>query len=199
MDTSNRMDEVSAKSPSFSHPILTSPSFMGSNSFCLKACDPSGANAAEYCQHIYDRIGCAYNAPNNAQDLVFESCDADNADFPGVYTDTSGAVVTYTQPAESLGAITTMPYTATVPASSNCVTYTSSALFTDLAAVTASASGSAATSGSTAKASSTSTVKSSQTGTSASASSTASSGADAVVVSGAASLMGVIFAGLFLA
>ena len=92
MDTSNRMDEVSTKSPS-PHPILTSPSFMGSNSFCLKACDPSGANAAEYCQHIYDRIGCAYNAPNNAQDLVFESCDADNADFPGVYTEVNSPLV----------------------------------------------------------------------------------------------------------
>ena len=110
----------------------------------------------------------------------------------------AGAVVTYTQPAESLGAITSMPYTATVPASSNCVTYTSSVLFSALASVTASASGSAATSTGTAKASS-STVKASTTGTSASASSTASSGADALVVSGAASLMGVVFAGLFLA
>lgn len=174
---------------------------MGGNAFCLKACDPAGANAAEYCQHIYDRIGCSYNAPNAAQDLVFESCDADNADYPGVYTDTSGAVVTYTQPAESLGAITSMPYTAKVPSSSNCVTYTSSVLLSALATVTGSASGSAATSTSTgtAKVSSTGTVKSSSTGTSASASSTSSSGADAIVVSGVASLMGVIFAGLFLA
>ncbi|KJA19713.1 hypothetical protein HYPSUDRAFT_189656 [Hypholoma sublateritium FD-334 SS-4] len=178
--------------------VIEWTNFMGSNSFCLKACDPAGANAASYCQHIYDRIGCAYNAPNAAQDLVFEACDADNADFPGVYTDTAGAVVTYTQPAESLGAITTMPYTATVPASSNCVTYTSSVLFSALASVTASASGSAAASTGTAKASS-STAKASTTGTSASASSTASSGADALVVSGAASLMGVVFAGLFLA
>jgi len=106
--------------------------FMGGNLFCLKACDPAGANAAHFCEHIYDRIGCAYNSPNTAQSGTFESCQGDNQDFPGVYTDASGQVQTYTQPPESLGAISTMPYQPKVPASSNCVTYTSSAIYTAL-------------------------------------------------------------------
>ncbi|KAG5978743.1 hypothetical protein E4U54_007027 [Claviceps lovelessii] len=91
--------------------------FMGGNAFCLKACDPAGPNAAHFCEHIFDRIGCAYNVPNAAQDGVFESCLGENQDFPGVYTDESGAGQTYTQPPEELGAITSIPYTARVPAS----------------------------------------------------------------------------------
>jgi hypothetical protein len=106
--------------------------FMGGSVFCFKVCDPAGANAANYCQHIFDRIGCAYNAPNNAQNGTFESCQGADQDFPGVYTDASGQVQTYTQPAESLGAITSIPYTPKVPASSNCVTYTSSLIYTGL-------------------------------------------------------------------
>ena len=38
-------------------------SFMGANVFCLKACDPTGADDDRYCEHIFDRIGCSYNAP----------------------------------------------------------------------------------------------------------------------------------------
>ena len=106
--------------------------FMGGNVFCFKICDPAGSNAANYCQHIFDRIGCAYNAPNNAKNGTFESCQGANQDFPGVYTDASGQVQTYTQPDESLGAISTMPYQPKVPASSNCVTYTSSLIYTGL-------------------------------------------------------------------
>lgn len=55
-------------------------SFMGSNVFCFKACDPSGPNAPELCQHVFDRIGCAYNAPAAYVDGVFESCLGDNQD-----------------------------------------------------------------------------------------------------------------------
>ena len=124
---------------------------MGGNAFCFKVCDPSNAHAADYCQHIYDRIGCAYNAPNNAQDKVFESCEGDLQDFPGVYTGEDGQVTTYTQPPESLGAITTMPYQPKVPASSNCQTFSSAELYSALASVSAdsanSHSGSATSSG----------------------------------------------------
>lgn len=65
-------------------------SFMGSNIFCIKACDPAGADAAHYCEHVFDRIGCNYNAPAAYQDAVFESCDGDLQDFPGVYTNSAG-------------------------------------------------------------------------------------------------------------
>lgn len=103
--------------------------FMGGGTFCLKACDPSKPNAANYCQHVFDRIGCQYNAPAAYVDGVFLSCDGDDQDFPGIYTDASGAVQTYTQPAESLGPISTIPYTARIPASSNCQTFNSATLF----------------------------------------------------------------------
>ncbi|KAF9647020.1 hypothetical protein BDM02DRAFT_3098834 [Thelephora ganbajun] len=109
--------------------------FMGGSAFCLKACDPAGAHAPDFCQHIYDRIGCAYNAPNNAKNGTFESCQGENQDYPGIYTDSSGKVQTYTQPPESLGVISTMPYQPKVPASSNCVTYTSSAIYAALPTV----------------------------------------------------------------
>ena len=49
-------------------------SFMGSGVFCIKACDPSVANSAQYCDNIYDRIGCQYNVPAAYVDNVFESC-----------------------------------------------------------------------------------------------------------------------------
>ncbi|KAL5521777.1 hypothetical protein ACEPAF_2525 [Sanghuangporus sanghuang] len=122
--------------------------FIGADAFCFKACDPADSNAANYCEHIYDRIGCAYNVPNNAQNGTFEACLGDNQDFPGVYT-SDGVVQTYTQPAESLGAITTIPYTPVVPASSSCTQFASSELYAGAASwwnenvsSTASASGS---------------------------------------------------------
>lgn len=108
---------------------------MGGNAFCFKACDPAGPHPADYCQHIYDRIGCAYNAPNAAQDGVFEACEGDSQDFPGVYTGADGKVTTYQQPPESLGAISTMPYQPKVPASSNCVPFQSAQLYASVASV----------------------------------------------------------------
>ncbi|KAF8873485.1 hypothetical protein BD779DRAFT_1569969 [Infundibulicybe gibba] len=98
--------------------------FMGNNIFCIKVCDPSGPDAARYCDHKFDRIGCAYNAPNAARNGTFESCDGDNQD---------------SQPAESLGPITSMPYTAKVPASSNCKQFSSTSAFAALATVSNSA------------------------------------------------------------
>jgi hypothetical protein len=103
--------------------------FMGGGTFCLKACDPSKPNAAHYCEHVFDRIGCQYNAPAAYVDGVFLSCDGDDQDFPGIYTDSAGVVQTYTQPDEALGPISTIPYTAKIPASSNCQTFNSATLF----------------------------------------------------------------------
>ncbi|PPQ66939.1 hypothetical protein CVT24_008536 [Panaeolus cyanescens] len=103
--------------------------FMGANKFCLKACDQRRPNAAKYCEHIFDRIGCDYNAPSNARPGVFESCAGDSQDFPGIYTDSAGKTQTYTQPPESLGVITTIPYTARVPASSQCSQFNSAEIY----------------------------------------------------------------------
>ncbi|KAH7339288.1 hypothetical protein B0J17DRAFT_767051 [Rhizoctonia solani] len=104
--------------------------FMGGGLFCLKACDPTDPDDDKYCEHIFDRIGCWHNAPAAYVDGAFESCQGENQDFPGIYTNSAGQVVTYTQPAESLGPITTMPYVPRIPASSNCVSFQSAALYT---------------------------------------------------------------------
>lgn len=148
--------------------------FMGSNTFCLKACDPSRPNGPKFCQHIYDRIGCAYNAPSNAQPGVFEACKGDNQDYPGVYTDASGKVQTYTQPPESLGPITSIPYTARVPRSSSCVQYNSASLF---AGSVSPGGGGGGTSGGV-------TVTSTSTGSSATSGSVSSSGSGSASTSG---------------
>lgn len=165
---------------------------MGGNSFCFKACDPNKPDDEKYCEHRLDRIGCAYNAPNNAKNGTFESCEGENQDFPGVYTE-NGQVMTYSQPPESLGPITTMPYTPRVPASSNCVTYTSSAIYTalptpsikiDVAPTGASGSGS---------------PSGTRIGTAANAANTTpSNDASSLAISGI-SFLGVVFSVLFLA
>jgi hypothetical protein len=123
-------------------------SFIGSNQFCFKACDPAGPNDRRFCEHIFDRIGCAYNAPHNAQNGTFERCEGENQDFPGIYT-VDGEVRTYTQPPEELGAISTMPYEPRVPASSNCVQFPSTALFAGLPTAPGSAPTTTSTSTST--------------------------------------------------
>ncbi|KAF5359822.1 hypothetical protein D9756_003652 [Leucocoprinus leucothites] len=163
--------------------------FMGGNSFCFKACDPRGPNAAQYCEHRLDRIGCAFNAPNNAQNGTFESCKGDNQDFPGVYTE-NGQVMTYSQPPESLGAITTMPYTPRVPASSECTTYTSSSIYTGLPTPTIDVAG-LATGTAAAGASG------SRTGSAAGAKNTTNSASTLALSS--FGLLGVVFSALFLA
>jgi hypothetical protein len=176
---------------------------MGGNAFCLKACDPAGPNAAHFCEHRLDRIGCQYNAPNNAQNGTFEACLGDNQDYPGVYT-VDGQVMTYTQPPEDQGAIATMPYTARVPASSSCVAYTSAVLYTALAQVTAPGDSSAAAPTTTPSGkpggSSVGTSKGASTGTGSSAGAKPTdNSAESIVVGGFAGLVGVVFSMLFFA
>ncbi|KAG0151090.1 hypothetical protein CROQUDRAFT_651614 [Cronartium quercuum f. sp. fusiforme G11] len=109
--------------------------FIGSGVFCYKACDPAGPNAAALCQHVYDRIGCSYNAPANYPSIngTFQSCKGDDQLPAGVYVD-AGVTKTFQQPPESLGPISTIPYTAVIPATSDCTTYTSAAIYTELPA-----------------------------------------------------------------
>lgn len=160
---------------------------MGGDAFCLKICDPNGHNQGQLCQNIYDRLGCAYNAPNNAKNGTFEVCDGDDMSPPGIYT-TNGQTQTYFQPPESEGPITYVPYTPVVPASSNCVTYQSTALYINLPSPT----GGAASTG-TPKGSSGAT-RSSTAGVAAST----SNGASAVGISSIATIAGVVFAMVFL-
>jgi len=115
--------------------------FVGGGIFCLKVCDPESAQGPQLCQHIYDRIGCAYNAPANyaAINGTFQSCAGDNQLPPGVYVGDNGRTSTYTQPPESDGVISSIPYTAAIPATSQCTTFSSAAVFTELASASSSA------------------------------------------------------------
>lgn len=105
--------------------------FIGSGMFCLKMCNPDDPNAAELCQHIYDEIGCAYNAlaDYGAINGTFEVCDSDDMTPPGIFTQ-NGQLTTWFQPAVQPF---TPPYTPTLPSSSNCVTYASTQLFAAVA------------------------------------------------------------------
>jgi hypothetical protein len=107
--------------------------FIGSNGFCIKICNPAGTNNAGYCQHTLDRIGLAYNCPSKytldggAPEGEFEVCDSDLMTVPGIYVK-NGQTLSYSQPPESLGPITSIPYSPSLVASSNCVTAASSDL-----------------------------------------------------------------------
>jgi len=174
--------------------------FMGGGVFCLKACDPAGPNAAKYCEHVFDRIGCKYNAPAAYQDGVFLSCLGANQDFPGVYTGANGQVTTYQQPAESLGAISTIPYEPKIPASSQCTTYTSAQLYANAPAATISGATSKSGSTSTGTGSNTRSAARTTTGTGASASTTSGAAPRAAASVGAlGSLAAVLGASLFAA
>jgi hypothetical protein len=169
-------------------------SFMGGGIFCFKACDPAGANADKFCLNTYDRIGCLYNAPNNAQNGSFTSCDGDDQDYVGIYTDSAGVVQTYVQPPESLGAISTMPYQPKVPASSNCITYSSAQLYASAASDTVFSTSHLPTT-------TPHSSGSSKTGSGSSSSSTgsSSSGVATVVASTMTTILGVAVAVVFFA
>ncbi|KAF9647017.1 hypothetical protein BDM02DRAFT_3067844, partial [Thelephora ganbajun] len=69
--------------------------------FYFKVCGPASPNARYFCERVYNRIGCAYNAPNNAKNGTLESCQGANQDYPGIYTDYNGQIRTYNQPPSS--------------------------------------------------------------------------------------------------
>ena len=169
----------------------------------MKVCDPKDPNAASYCYNRLDRVGVSYVCPNAAQEGVFEMCDGENMDFVGVYTSAS-QTITYSQPPESDGPITTMPYTARIPASSNCVTFQSTDLFAALPTASANSTSSSASASATAGASKNAAgASASRTGASSSASATGASnqtnGVASVRASAFATLAGVVFAMAFFA
>ncbi|KZW00543.1 hypothetical protein EXIGLDRAFT_721314 [Exidia glandulosa HHB12029] len=106
-------------------------SFIGGGIFCFKACDMNAANSVGLCYHKLDRLGCAWNIPTAMEPNTFLSCLGDDQQPPGVYT-SNGQVLTYTQPPESLGEISTMPYEVSLPATSACTTFKSAEIFAGL-------------------------------------------------------------------
>jgi hypothetical protein len=104
--------------------------FVGSGQFCLKLCDPTyNANGINYCQNIYDLIGCKYNMPADYAALesqeLFVSCEGELQDVVGTYVE-NGATTTWRQPDPLT---TAPPWEPRIPASSNCKTYKSTDLF----------------------------------------------------------------------
>ena len=160
----------------------------------IKVCNPNGPNPSGYCQHTLDRIGIQYNMPNQAQNGTFEVCDTDAMAIPGEYV-VNGQTSSYAQPAESIP-ITSVPYTPTIPASSNCVTYQSSAIFSSFASLFPTTTGASSPTGSGASKGASGSRTSS--GSSASATS-GSNGAGVVTISLFSSILGVAFSIAFLA
>ena len=168
--------------------------FIGANVSATKICNPAGTNPLGYCLNTLDRLGIAYNMPNNAQDGVFEVCDSDTMQLPGVYV-SNGQTLTYTQPDESLGPITTVPYTPTVPSSSNCQTFQSTDLYTDTISGYSTTTSASSPTGKVVSGSS-----GTRTGSSSPASSTSgSNGAGVVTISLFSTILGVAFSVAFLA
>lgn len=163
--------------------------FIGGGIFCLKMCNPANPGAPELCAHVYDEIGCTYNALASYGSIngTFTVCDSDDMADPGVFT-TNGQATTWFQP---LGVpVTTIPYTPTVPASSNCHTYASTDLFAAAATVTPSISipGSPAPTGSSAP--------SGKSGSSGSPTASRSGSAQGATQTGGAVAAGASFVGL---
>jgi len=100
--------------------------FVGSGTFCIKLCDPK-VTLPNFCQNTIDLLGCSYNMPASYTDGEFTSCEGDLQDVVGVYT-SNGQTLTWSQPA-SLDPSTTLPWQPRVPASSNCITYSSAQLY----------------------------------------------------------------------
>lgn len=170
--------------------------FVGSGIFCYKACDPAGPNAAKLCEHIYDRIGCTYNAPANYPAIkgTYSSCKGDDQLPAGQYVE-NGVTKTYTQPPEALGPITSIPYTAAIPAIRDCVNYTDvAALWPDLKAVAnLTTTNSTSSTNSSTKSSTSNGKTSTTTGSSAAAAGGASGDASSLMLS--TSLVSMAFFG----
>lgn len=113
--------------------------FVGINKFCFKVCDLSDPENYNLCENRLDRMGCDYNAPNEAKEGVFESCLGDNQLVPGIYTGPDGVTSSYVQPWEG---DFTVPYQPVMPASSSCSTFSSAAIYTGLPAPSTTASAS---------------------------------------------------------
>lgn len=164
--------------------------FIGNGKFCFKACDLRDPANYDLCENRLDRMGCEYNAPNEAKVGVFESCLGDNQLVPGIYTGPDGVTSSYVQPWEGNF---TIPYEAVMPASSSCTTFSSAAIYTGLPAASTTASASQATSSGLTRASS-------KTSGSSSAAASATDAADGLDEGSASTfaVSGVVLLGSFL-
>jgi len=140
--------------------VMNWNNFIGSGTFCLKLCY-NNVTSPDYCQNKFDLIGCDYNMPSANVDGEFLKCDGDLQDEVGTYTGSNGKTTVWSQPA-SLADDYSMPYTPTIPATSNCRTYSSEELFGSSAAATSAAATAVSASATTASATTSATVSSAQ-------------------------------------
>lgn len=61
-------------------------SFVSYDQFCFRACFGESEQSRAYCQHIYDEMGCEWNEPANYDGGVWEECDGEPGEWPGVYS-----------------------------------------------------------------------------------------------------------------
>ncbi|KAJ9105953.1 hypothetical protein QFC19_003287 [Naganishia cerealis] len=114
--------------------------YMSYSQFCLRICtaENSTYSAALECQHTLDEMGCQWVMPGDYSQDTFTSCDGDSAYPPGIYPLANGSTSTfaqrytgtYTNAAGStelwtVGETVTPSTPYSVPATSNCQTFTS--------------------------------------------------------------------------
>lgn len=87
--------------------------FIGGNQFCIKACDNTITNP-DYCENRFDTQGCNFNMPASYKPNEFTSCKGENQAPPGA--------------------------APVIPATSECTTYQSTALYSNAPTPTAGAS-----------------------------------------------------------
>ncbi|KGB75317.2 immunoreactive mannoprotein MP88 [Cryptococcus deuterogattii R265] len=114
--------------------------YMAFDQFCLRICisENDTYSAANECQHTLDEMGCSWVMPGDYTNNSFTECDGDSAYPPGWYPEANGSTSTFqqrytgtfTNADGSLGTWTqgetVTPQSAySIPATSNCKTYTS--------------------------------------------------------------------------
>ncbi|KAF7369476.1 hypothetical protein MVEN_00277300 [Mycena venus] len=103
-------------------------SFMGNSAFCGKICDQTKSNPQGLCNNVYDRLGCKYNVPSNAQAGTFEACKGDDMLPVGVYVGADRQTSIYHQPAAT-DPIGSIPYKPTPAPTSSCTPFQSAVIF----------------------------------------------------------------------
>ena len=91
--------------------------FLGGNIFCLKMCNPSSSDAAAKCQHIYDELGCTYNALADYTKIngTFSVCDFDDMPDSGIITTSDSSSLAANTPPTLFLRASTRPRSPTRP------------------------------------------------------------------------------------
>lgn len=71
--------------------------FISDKEFCIRACF-NGPKASDYCEHIYDVMGCQWNIPGNYEGDGFDQCEGEDVSLPmGKYKLPNGKIGTWHQ------------------------------------------------------------------------------------------------------